>query len=65
MIESGITKNRLDRAGGQLNLLSGRVQGKIFIAISAYPVGERNSKSELRELTSRTFAEFGLTAKID
>ncbi len=65
MIEPGITKSRLDLMGGQLYLLSGRVQEKIFITISAYPVGEGNSKEELRDLTSRTFAEFELTATID
>jgi hypothetical protein len=65
MIEPGITKRHIELTGGQLNLLSGRVQGSIFIAISAYPIGETNSKGELRELTLRTFAEFGLNAKID
>jgi hypothetical protein len=64
LFESGITKSRLDVMGGQVNLGSGRVRGKIFITVSAYPVGESNSKSELRALTSRTFAEFGLTAQI-
>jgi hypothetical protein len=65
LFESGITKSRLDVMGGQLNLGCGRVRGKIFITVSGYPVGESNSKSELRELTLRTFAEFGLTAEID
>jgi len=65
MIEPGISKGRLELMGGQLNLLSGRVQGAIFVAISAYPAGETNSKDELRELALRTFAEFGLNAKID
>ena len=65
MIEPGITKSRLDVMGGQLYMLSGRIREKIFITISAYPVGAANSKNELRELASRTFAEFELTAKID
>lgn len=65
MIEPGISHSRLDAAGGQLNLLSGRVGGKIFISISAYPAGTTNSAGELRETASLTFAEFGLTAEID
>jgi hypothetical protein len=65
MIEPGITKGRLDVMGGQLYLLLGRVREKMFFTISAYPVGAENSINELRELASRTFAEFGLTAKID
>jgi hypothetical protein len=65
MIEPGITKGRLDVMGGQLYLLLGRVREKMFCTISAYPVGAENSVNELRELASRTFAEFELTAKID
>jgi hypothetical protein len=65
MIEPGISKSRLDVTGAQPYLLLGRIQAKIFITMSAYPVGPENSKDELRDLAARTFAEFGLTAKID
>lgn len=65
LIEPGIKKNMLERFGGQLFLLSGRVHGKVFITIVSYHVGRENSKSELREVTSRTLAEFDLTAVID
>lgn len=65
MIEPGVTTSRVDVTVGQPYLLFGRVQDKIFITMSAYPVGAENSKDELQELVSRTFAEFGLTAKMD
>ncbi|MCV7079013.1 hypothetical protein H7I94_27885 [Mycobacterium szulgai] len=64
-IEPGIKKSRLEHMGGQLFLGSMRIHGKICISITAYLVGRRNSKDELRELISRTFAEFNLTAAID
>jgi hypothetical protein len=60
MIEPHIPRSRLDATGGQLNLLLGRVAGKVFVSVSAYPAG-----SELREMTSRTFGEFGLDPEID
>ncbi len=65
LIEPGIKKNMLERLGGRLFLLSGRIHGKVFITIVAYLVGWENSKSELREVTLRTLAEFDLTAVID
>jgi hypothetical protein len=65
MIEPGMAQSRLDATGGQLNLLVGRVAGKILISVSAYPAGKTNSASELREAASLTFGEFDLTAEID
>ncbi|EUA03663.1 putative fatty acyl-AMP ligase and polyketide synthase [Mycobacterium kansasii 824] len=35
------------------------------IGVSAYLVGRSNTKDELRELVSRTLAEFDLNAEID
>jgi mycoketide-CoA synthase len=37
----------------------------MFIRISAYLPGRPNTKDELRESVSRTFAEFDLNAEID
>jgi mycoketide-CoA synthase len=42
-----------------------RSRGKIFIVISAYLLGRPNTKSELREVISRTLAEFDLIAQIN
>ena len=64
-IEPDITKSTLEHIGGQLFVGSGRGRGKIFIRISAYVVGRPNTRGELREMISRTLAEFDLNAEID
>ena len=63
--EPDIKKSTLEHMGGQLLLGSGRGRGKIFIRISAYLLGRPNTKNELPEMVSRTFAEFDLIAEID
>jgi hypothetical protein len=64
LIEPGINKRALERMGGQLFLVSGRVHGKIFISVNAYLPGRTNSQDELREAASGALAEFNLTAEI-
>jgi mycoketide-CoA synthase len=64
-LEPDIKKSTLVAMGGQLFLGSGRGRGKMFIRISAYLPGRPNTKDELRESVSRTFAEFDLNAEID
>jgi hypothetical protein len=64
LIEPGISKRTLERIGGQLYVVSGRIHGKVWIAVNAYLTGRTNSKDALREDLSRTFAEFGLAAEI-
>ncbi len=44
---------------------SGRGHEKIFFRISAYSLDRENTKDDLREVVSRTFAEFDLIAEID
>ena len=64
-VEPDIKKSTLEHIGGQLFVGSGRGRGKIFIRISAYLPGQPNTKAELGEIMSRTFAEFDMNAKID
>jgi mycoketide-CoA synthase len=64
-VEPDIKKSTLEAMGGQLYLGSGRGSGKMSIRISAYLLGRENTKDELREVISRTFAEFDLKAEID
>jgi hypothetical protein len=64
LIEPGISKRTLERIGGQLFVVSGRVHGKVWIVVNAYLTGRTNSQDALREDLSRTFAEFNLTAEI-
>ena len=62
-----VTRQWLERVGGQLQVLCLRAPGvgKIFIDVLAYQPGAENTKPALRELAARTLAEFGLTGKID
>jgi hypothetical protein len=64
LIEPGVTRRAIERMGGQLFVVSGRIHGKIFIAVNAYLAGRTNSQDALQEDMSRTFAEFGLAAEI-
>ncbi len=63
--EPHIRKGTLEHMRGQLFVGSGRVRGKRFMRIAAYLPGRSNTKEELREVISHTFAEFGLNAEID
>ncbi|WP_410506136.1 SDR family NAD(P)-dependent oxidoreductase [Mycolicibacterium mucogenicum] len=64
-IEPDITKGLLEAMGGQLFLSSSRVAGKMSIRISAYLPGRPNTREALRDMVSRTLAEFALDAQID
>jgi polyketide synthase 12 len=64
-LEPDIKKSLLEGMGGQLFLGSGRVRGKMSIRISAYLLDRPNTKDDLREIISRTFAEFDLSVEID
>ncbi|WP_227371127.1 hypothetical protein [Mycobacterium fragae] len=61
----GVTRLWLERTGGQVNVLSLRIPGKVIITVLAYQPGGQNTKSALRELAARTLAEFDLTGKIE
>ena len=62
-----VTRQWLERIGGQMQLLSFRlpVRGKIFIHVLAYQPGAENTKPALRELAASALAEFELTGQID
>jgi hypothetical protein len=60
-----VTRQWLERTGGQVNLLSLRIPGKIVITVLAYQPGAENTKPALRELAARTLAEFDLTGQIE
>jgi hypothetical protein len=62
-----VTRQWLERTGGQMQLLSFRlpIRGKIFIHVLAYQPGAENTKPALRELAARALAEFDLTGLID
>ncbi len=60
-----VTQQWLERSGGQIDLYSGRIGGKVFITVVAYQPGAKNTKAALRELAAHTLAEFDLTCEID
>lgn len=64
-VDQNVRRQDLERAGGQLVLVAGRINGKISIAVVAYQPGGENSKARLRELAALTLAEFELTGVID
>lgn len=55
----------LERTGGRMFILSGRINGKIFLSVGAYQPGAENTKPALRELAAQTLADFELTGDID
>lgn len=65
LIWQAIKNSTIEGCGGKLFLLSGRVHGKLFITITAYFIGPQDNVNKLHEAASRTFAEFGLTAKFE
>ena len=58
------TRQWLERIGGRMIVLSGRLSGKIFISVGVYQPGAKNTKAALLELAEQTLAEFDLTAEI-
>jgi hypothetical protein len=57
-----VTAATLHRAGGVVALLSGRVNGRVFVTSHAYLPGWANSDEALRETISSALADFRLTA---
>ena len=64
-VDRHVTRQYLERRGGLLTVLAGRIGGKISITVVAYQPGGQNSKPHLRELAAQTLAEFNLTGVID
>ena len=64
MTRQRVTRQWLERTGGLLSVLSGRIQGKIGVGVLCYQPSAENTKPALRELAAHTLAEFGLTGEI-
>lgn len=60
-LDRHVTRRVLEERGGLLNVVSGRMSGKISITVGGYQPGEQNSLPYLRELATRTLADFNLT----
>jgi hypothetical protein len=60
-----LTRQRLERLGSQMELVRGRIDGKIAFAIIGYQPGVENTKPPLREVAARMLAEFCLVGEIE
>ncbi|OMC34692.1 hypothetical protein A5740_09395 [Mycobacterium sp. GA-1841] len=59
------SRHLLERIGGRMFILSGRINGKIFISVGSYQPGAVNTKSALRDLVQATLDDFELTGVIE
>lgn len=64
-VDQNVTRRDIESMGGQLVLVSARVNGKISIGIVAYQLDAQNSKTRLRELAALTLKDFGLAGVIE
>jgi hypothetical protein len=64
LIEPGISRRVLERMGGQLFVVSGRLHGRVWISVNAYLFDRANSPDALRGDVIATLAEFDLAAEI-
>jgi hypothetical protein len=60
----GVTTAVMQRTGGVLALLSGRVHRQIFVSVLAYQPDRENSNDVLRQDISSVLGDFSLTATI-
>lgn len=58
--DQNVTLRDLKRSQGTLVVVSGRINGRIWIAVEAYQLGADNTRARLHELMDKTLAEFGL-----
>ena len=57
-----VTRATMHRAGGVLGMLSGRVDGQVFVSVLAYDPARPRSNRQLQEAIFSTLADFSLTA---
>jgi hypothetical protein len=64
-VDQHISRQHMERIGGQLVVASGRVNGKVTIGIVAYQPAGDNTRTYLREVAAQTLAAFDLSGVID
>ena len=57
-----VPRATMHRAGGLLGLLSGRIDGQVFVSVLAYDPARPRSNRQLQEAIFSTLADFSLTA---
>jgi hypothetical protein len=63
-VDQNLTRDQVERAGGQLVVVSVRLGDVISLGIVSYEPGGANTKRRLRDLTTLTLAEFDLYGEI-
>ncbi|MGY4648847.1 hypothetical protein [Mycobacterium sp. URHB0021] len=63
-VDQNVRRADVERAGGQLVLVAGRINGKMSITVVAYQRGSVDSKPALRELATQALSDFDLTGEI-
>lgn len=59
-----VTRATMHRAAGVLAMLSGRVNGQVFVSVLAYDPARPGSNQQLQEAIFSTLADFSLTATL-
>jgi hypothetical protein len=62
MFNRGITREAVERQSGELYLVSGRINGQIFISVCGYQPGSANTPQWLHDQIDQTITDFGMTA---
>lgn len=63
-VDQNVTIRDLQRSNGTLVVVSGRIAGRIWLAVESYELGAENTSSRLREVMAQTFADFRVTPTI-
>lgn len=63
-VDQNVQRGAIERGGGQLVLVAGRVGGTMNIGVAAYQPGAENTKARLRALAADVLADFDLTGEI-
>jgi hypothetical protein len=59
-IDQNVTLRDLHRSHGTLVVLSGRVNGRLWLAVEAYELGAENSRDRLQDIVSQSLSEFDI-----
>lgn len=65
MLEPKVTTKVLDRMGGLLFLVSGRVHGRVFVTVASWVVGGANTTDALRDSLRRALDEMALSGVVE
>jgi diacylglycerol O-acyltransferase len=65
MLEPKVTTKVLDRMGGLLFLVSGRVHGHVFVTVASWVVGSANTREALRDSVRQALADMGLSGIVE